>query len=79
MTAPAGRPDAGDFRSLALISTAVTGMVAPILIGVWLDNRYGWAPWGMAAGAVVGVGGGFARLVMMSRRANESDGPPTTG
>ena len=58
----------GDARSLALISTAVTQMVVPILIGVWLDDRNGWSPWGMAVGAVVGVGGGFFLLVRMSRK-----------
>ena len=60
-------PDGGDFRGLALIGTAVAGMVAPILLGVWLDNRNGWSPWGLAVGAVVGVGGSVAQLVRISR------------
>ena len=66
----------GDARSLALISTAVAQMVVPILVGVWLDDRYGWSPWGMAAGAVVGVGGGFFLLVRMSRKLYRTGGEP---
>lgn len=58
----------GDAKSLALISTAVLQMVVPILVGVWLDDRNGWSPWGLVVGAVLGVGGGFASLVWMSRR-----------
>ena len=38
----------------------------PILIGVWLDNRYGWGPRGMAVGAVVGLVGAFATPALVS-------------
>lgn len=79
--ADAGSGGGGDTRGLVLISTAVAQMVVPILIGVWLDNRYGWGPWGMAVGAVVGlVGGGWA-LWAIVRRMNRNTGrggaPPT--
>ena len=62
-------PDGGDFRGLALIGTAVAEMVAPILFGVWLDGRNGWSPWGLVVGAVLGVGGSVAHLVMISRKS----------
>lgn len=68
----------GDARGLALISTAVGQMVVPILIGVWLDNQYGWSPWGLAVGAVVGVGGTFALLTVIARKQNRSGGRPPT-
>ena len=63
----------GDYRGLALISTAVGEMVVPILIGVWVDREFEWAPWGLTVGAVVGIVGGLAHLVLISRRA----GPPS--
>lgn len=63
--APAGN----DYRSLALISTAVATMVVPILIGVYLDNRNGWSPWGLVAGAVLGLGGTTAQLVRISQKS----------
>lgn len=89
--APNGKPGQGDYRALALAGTAVTEMVAPIIIGVWLDNKYGWAPWGLVVGAVIGVVGGIAHLVWVANRmsaeppkpkppnananANETNGP----
>lgn len=65
----------GDYRGLALISTAVAEMVVPILIGVWADGKFGTGPWGLVAGAVFGLGGGMAHLVLVSRRADQ----PTPG
>lgn len=56
-----------DYRGLALASTAVGEMVVPILIGVWADSGLGSSPAGLIVGAVVGVVGGFAHLVYVSR------------
>lgn len=72
---PGGR-DASDYRGLALAGTAVTEMVAPILVGVWADGHFGWSPWGLAVGAVVGFVGGLAHLIILTRRADgkKSDG-----
>lgn len=63
--APAGR----DYRSLALVSTAVAEMVAPTLIGVWLDSRYGWSPWGVLAGATLGVSVSVFHLLRIGRKS----------
>ena len=65
-------PQPADYRGLALIGTAVGEMVVPVLIGAWLDSRNGWSPWGMLVGAVLGFGGGFAHLVIASRRADRA-------
>jgi ATP synthase protein I len=62
-----------DFRGLAMISTVVAEMVVPILIGVWLDNRYGWTPWGMTIGAVLGLVGGVGHLIVLARRSEKRD------
>ena len=70
MTTP---PSPGDYRGLALASMAIGEMVGPILLGVWLDNRYGWAPWGLAVGAVVGVVGGIGHLILTARRMSRAD------
>jgi len=64
-----------DARGLLLISSAVAQMVVPILVGVWLDNKYGWKPWGMVAGAVLGIVGGGWSLYVISRRMNRDDRP----
>lgn len=78
---------ADDYRGLALAITAVAELVAPPLAGYWLDARYGWSPWGLAVGGVLGFGGGLAHLTLVGRRAEraaKTDGtggrtPPTTG
>ncbi len=71
MTAPTRSP--GDYRGLALASMAIGEMVGPILLGVWLDDRYGWAPWGLAVGAVIGVVGGIGHLIVTARRMSRDE------
>jgi len=48
-------------------------MVAPIGLGLYLDNRYGWTPWGVSVGTVIGLVGGIGHLVLMAR---QMDQPP---
>jgi F0F1-type ATP synthase assembly protein I len=45
-------------------------MAAPIGLGVWLDQLFGWSPWGAVVGAVIGLVGGIFHLVMMADRDN---------
>lgn len=59
----------GDYRSLGLVLTAVTEIVAPTLAGVWLDDRLGWSPWGATAGAAVGLSVSIVHLVMVGRKS----------
>lgn len=63
-------PQPADYRGLALLGTAVGEMVAPVLIGAWLDSRNGWSPWGMLVGAALGFGGGVAHLALAARAAD---------
>jgi F0F1-type ATP synthase assembly protein I len=69
MSTPGPRTNfGGDYRSLGLVLTAVGEMVVPILIGVWLDDRYGWSPWGLVVGATLGLVGGVGHLIVTARR-----------
>src|SRR5439155_8831608 len=43
-------------KSFAMASVGIE-MVIPILIGNYLDSRFGWQPWGVLVGAVVGFTG----------------------
>ena len=43
-------------------------MVAPIVLGLFLDNSFGWRPWGVSAGAILGLIGGLTHLVMLANR-----------
>ena len=71
MTAPTRSP--GDYRGLALASMAIGEMVGPILLGVWLDDRYGWAPWGLVVGSVLGIVGGIGHLILTARRLSRDE------
>ncbi len=53
-------------------------MVVPVGLGMALDNRFGWTPWGTAVGAVLGLAGGLAHLITMlnRREASGSRQPP---
>lgn len=62
------KPGGNDYRVLALASTAVGELVAPILIGIWLDSRFDWSPYGLAVGAVIGFVGSIAHLMVIANR-----------
>jgi len=51
-------------------------MVAPIVLGLWLDHKFEIGPWGVIVGAVLGLVGGLAHLVVMLRRFEAKDSPP---
>jgi F0F1-type ATP synthase assembly protein I len=50
-------------------------MVVPVAIGVFLDGRFGWSPWGVAVGAVVGFVGGLAHMLILLKRGEERRPP----
>jgi len=69
-------PKSGDVgRYLALAQVGME-MVAPIVLGVYLDSQFGWRPWGVIAGAVFGLVGGLSHLVVMLNRFNKQDSTP---
>lgn len=67
---------AGKYFALAQVGIEMAALVG---LGLWLDNSYGWAPWGVAGGAVLGLVVGLTHLVMISNRLNESDKKPPPG
>ena len=36
-------------------------------IGWWLDRKYGWAPWGVLVGAILGIVGGLTNFLREAR------------
>jgi hypothetical protein len=50
-------------------------MVVPILLGLGLDYGLGWAPWGVIAGALLGLFGGMFHLITIQKRPVKS--PPS--
>ena len=50
-------------------------MVVPIVVGLWLDSAFGWSPWGVSVGAVLGLVGGLAHIVHLLKRFDENSSP----
>ena len=50
-------------------------LVAPVVLGVVLDNQFGWTPWGVIVGAILGLVGGFAHLISMLQSFQDKNPP----
>lgn len=69
---PEPKPDPRVGKWFALSQVGLE-MALPIFLGVWLDNRFGWSPWGTAIAAILGLTGGLTHLVFQARAlADES-------
>jgi len=42
-------------------------------LGWWLDRKYGWAPWGVLVGALLGLVGGLTNFLRDALRVAKSD------
>ena len=67
------RPDSREMGRLMALGQVGFEMVVPIGLGVYLDNQFGWAPWGVVTGTVLGLVGGLAHLVLMLKRFENQD------
>ena len=53
-----------------------TGTIAAgAFLGWFLDDHFGWSPWGSIVLTVGSVGGAFVRLIQMLQRFQEIDDP----
>jgi ATP synthase protein I len=58
-------------RYLGLGLEMAVGIFLGILAGLWLDQRFGWSPWGVLAGAILGLAGGMYLLLKEALKANK--------
>ena len=59
---------------IAMGFEAVGLVTVCVLIGRWLDDRYGWTGLGAAAGAIIGVVGWMTHLIVALRQlSNDSE------
>ena len=66
-------PDPRDLgRNFGLAQVGLE-MVAPIVLGLFLDSWLSWAPWGVVVGAVLGLVGGLLHLVLLLNRFEQKD------
>ncbi|HEV8606755.1 MAG TPA: AtpZ/AtpI family protein [Tepidisphaeraceae bacterium] len=47
------------------------GVGLGLLVGGWLDRKYGWSPWGMTVGAMLGLAAGMYLLIKEAIRMNK--------
>ena len=53
------------------LAVVVGGFAA---VGWWLDRKYGWAPWGLLTGALLGIVGGMTNFLRDAFRAAREEG-----
>jgi F0F1-type ATP synthase assembly protein I len=58
-------------RYLALGQVGIE-MVVPICIGAALDYFFGWGPWGVIVGTVLGFSGGMLHLIQMVQQLDKT-------
>ena len=47
------------------------GAALGTVVGLWLDRKYGWSPWGVVAGSMIGVAAGMYLLIRDAVRMNK--------
>jgi F0F1-type ATP synthase assembly protein I len=72
----ADRQDPAELGYYFALAQVGMEMVAPIVLGVALDNYLGWRPWGVIGGAIVGFVGGLVHLIVMVNRHDAQDSKP---
>jgi F0F1-type ATP synthase assembly protein I len=72
-------PDPKEAGRLWALGMVGLEMVAPIVVGLWLDNSLGWSPWGVTVGAVLGLALGLYHLVVLSKRFDQQDSSKKSG
>jgi F0F1-type ATP synthase assembly protein I len=51
-------------------------MVGPIVVGLVVDYYFNCSPWGVLVGAVLGLVGGLAHLIQLSKPQGPQKKPP---
>jgi len=64
------RPDRRDLGRYLALGQVGLEMVVPVVLGLAADHYLGCSPWGLIVGAVIGLVGGVAHLVV---HANKMD------
>jgi F0F1-type ATP synthase assembly protein I len=63
--------DPGWGKHLGVGLQMLVGVGLGFLVGQWLDRKYGWAPWGVFAGTMLGLAGGMYLLIKDAIRINK--------
>ena len=58
----------GHFAGVGL--QMLVGVTLGVVVGQWLDRKYGWQPWGTMGGAMIGLAAGMYLLIKDAIRIN---------
>jgi len=47
-------------------------LMIPVLLGYWLDNYFGWNPWLLLTGCMVGIVNIFLLIFRLNKRLNQN-------
>ena len=64
MPEPEDRSQWGQYMGLGLEMAAGVGL--GVFVGGWLDARFGWSPWGIIIGSMLGLAGGMYLLIKLA-------------
>jgi hypothetical protein len=71
---PLDPKELGHYYALAQVGLE---MVAPAGVGLLVDHYFGWQPWGVVVGAILGLIAGLAHLISLTNRPRKSAGTPS--
>ena len=60
-------------QGLAMWFETAVGVAVGYFVGNWLDKRFGWAPWGMLVGMMLGLIAGAYLLIKEVNRMDKQD------
>ena len=68
-----GNTDRKELGKALALSQVGMEMAVPIGLGVALDYYMGWLPWATVVGAVLGLVGGLAHLIQLTRKEDPKE------